>query len=301
MWGSSLCEFHLGVPGQMPKLLSILFCQDILVCIQWLLKNTIAGAWSVLHEVVVLGSIMCLSQVFLNVLFCAEKVPCFMMDVGKWCWLDSDSPLDFIQVFTTSQDTSIWDSQGHVSGLHAGQKRKGLSNFIQNNMRAKTLSMVKNQCNWGKAEMWRDIENLFSGQFSNPWLPQARRNLNCRMKKWYIVQIPWQYAENITSTHLNYSVAWRRTFFRGNRFSFHTSIGAESVYIGWKFDPVFSSYPPACSSQCLADYVRYFQIPFCFQNSVSKNMCTILANKLNFWAYDTSDFTSCKDWQEYPH
>lgn len=49
------------------------------------------------------------------------------------------SPLDY----TTSQDTSIWASQGHVSGLHAGQKRKVLSNFIQDNMRAKTLSMVK--------------------------------------------------------------------------------------------------------------------------------------------------------------
>lgn len=68
--------------------------------------------------------------------------------------------------------------------------------------------------------MWRDIENLFSGQFSNPWLPQAYRNLNCRMKKWYIVQIPWQYAENITFTYLNYSVTWRRTFFHRNRFLF---------------------------------------------------------------------------------
>lgn len=57
--------------------------------------------------------------------------------------LVTGSPLDYTQMFTTSQDTSIWESQGDVSGLQAGQKRKGLSNFIQDNMRAKTLSMVK--------------------------------------------------------------------------------------------------------------------------------------------------------------
>lgn len=85
MWGFSVCEFHSGVPGQTPKLLNIMFCQDILVCIQWLLKNTIAGTiLHVLHEVVVLGSIMHLSQVFLNI--CTVKVPCFRKDVGKWDW-----------------------------------------------------------------------------------------------------------------------------------------------------------------------------------------------------------------------
>lgn len=84
MSGSSVREFHLGVPDQTPKLLNNIFCQDILVCIQWLPKNTIAGTTlHVLHEVVVLGSIMCLSQIFLNILFCAVKVPCFMKDVGK--------------------------------------------------------------------------------------------------------------------------------------------------------------------------------------------------------------------------
>lgn len=87
MWGSSVHEFPLGVPGQTPKLLNNMFCQDILVCIQWLFKNTIAGTTlHVLHEVVVLGSLMCLNQVFLNILFCAVKVPCFMKVVGKWCW-----------------------------------------------------------------------------------------------------------------------------------------------------------------------------------------------------------------------
>lgn len=55
--------------------------------------------------------------------------------------LVTGSPLDYTQIFTTSQDTSMCESHG--DGLQSGQKRKGLSNFIQDNMRAKTLSMVK--------------------------------------------------------------------------------------------------------------------------------------------------------------
>lgn len=62
--------------------------------------------------------------------------------------LVTGSPLDYTQIFTTSQDTSIWD----VSGLQAGQKRKGLSNVIQDNMRATTLSVVKNSGTEGKQE-----------------------------------------------------------------------------------------------------------------------------------------------------
>lgn len=137
----------------------------------------------------------------------------------------------------------------------------------------------KNQWNWGKAEMWRDIENLFSGQFTSPWLPQACRNLNCRMKKWYIAQIPWQYVENIPFTHLYYSVAWRGTFFHGNKFSFHTSIGAESAYIGWKFDSVFSSYSPACVSQFRKGI---FKSHFVFKTQLLKNYVHNIGKQAQF-------------------
>lgn len=129
-------EFPLGVPRQTPKLLNTMFCQDILVCIQCLLKNTIAGTTlHVLHEVVVCGSLMCLSQGFLNILFCAVKVPCFMKTLVS----DAGHRLP-IRVYTLSvyNQPGYKYSQGDVSGLQAGHKRKGLSNFIQDNMRAKT-------------------------------------------------------------------------------------------------------------------------------------------------------------------
>lgn len=72
-----------------------------------------------------------------------------------------------IRLYTNIYNQPGYKYLGDVSGLQAGQKRKSLPIFIQDNMKGKTLSMVKVSGTEGKQEC-RDVENLFSGQFSSP-------------------------------------------------------------------------------------------------------------------------------------
>lgn len=58
--------------------------------------------------------------------------------------LVTGSTLDYMYMFTASRDTNIWYSRGDVSIWVTGRpEKKRLSNFIQDNIRATTLSMVK--------------------------------------------------------------------------------------------------------------------------------------------------------------